>query len=103
MSVRPTILLSHECAELYAIYLDPAYVGKGVGRLLFHACVKHAKDHGFSAMRAHVLSRNVPPYWQRITGAVLFKWVSGLLSQLLQAGLFAAIVAWATETRGFET
>src|SRR5271170_201837 len=49
---------SSECAELYAIYLDPAYIGKGVGQALFRACVEHAQGHGFRVMTAQVLSRN---------------------------------------------
>jgi GNAT superfamily N-acetyltransferase len=33
---------SSECAELYAIYLEPTYIGKGVREALFLACVEHA-------------------------------------------------------------
>ena len=50
--------VSSGCAELYAIYLDPAQIGKGVGRALFHTCVEYANDHGFRSMTAQVLSRN---------------------------------------------
>lgn len=34
-------------AELFALYLDPAVVGKGVGRAPFAACMGHAKARGF--------------------------------------------------------
>jgi GNAT superfamily N-acetyltransferase len=34
-------------AELFALYLDPAVVGKGVGRALFAACMGHARERGF--------------------------------------------------------
>lgn len=34
-------------AELYAIYLDPDYFGKGVGKLLFNRAVQYAVGHGF--------------------------------------------------------
>jgi GNAT superfamily N-acetyltransferase len=62
--------VSSECAELYAIYLDPAHIGKGVGKALFRACVEHAKDHGFSAITAHVLSRNAlaGAFYERMQG-----------------------------------
>ena len=45
-------------AELHAIYLDPAHVGKGVGRELWQACARHTKARGMSTMVATVLSRN---------------------------------------------
>jgi ribosomal protein S18 acetylase RimI-like enzyme len=47
-------------AELHAIYLDPAQVGKGIGRALWRACARYAKARGMSAMVADVLSRNAP-------------------------------------------
>src|SRR5262245_36334196 len=34
-------------AQLYAIYLDPAFIGKGVGKALFAACVQHAQARRF--------------------------------------------------------
>jgi GNAT superfamily N-acetyltransferase len=46
------------CAEVYAIYVEPASRGKGAGRTLFGACVEHAKVCGFTAMLLRVLSRN---------------------------------------------
>ncbi len=45
-------------AELYAIYLDPAYLGKSVGKLLFNQVVQYAVDHGFEKMFANVLIEN---------------------------------------------
>jgi ribosomal protein S18 acetylase RimI-like enzyme len=45
-------------AELYAIYLDPGYVGKGAGRTLLKACADYAAGNGFKVMTATVLSRN---------------------------------------------
>jgi GNAT superfamily N-acetyltransferase len=61
---------SSECAELYSIYLDPAHIGKGVGRALFCTCVEHAKVHGFTAMTAQVLSRNslARAFYERMQG-----------------------------------
>ena len=59
-----------DCAELFAIYLDPAYIGKGVGQALFHTCVEHAKAHGFKSMTARVLSRNfrARAFYERMQG-----------------------------------
>jgi ribosomal protein S18 acetylase RimI-like enzyme len=45
-------------AELYAIYIDPAYIGKGAGKALLKACTDYAISHGFNAMIAIVLSKN---------------------------------------------
>jgi ribosomal protein S18 acetylase RimI-like enzyme len=45
-------------AELYAIYLDPDYIGKGAGKALQEACADYAAGNGFEAMTASVLSRN---------------------------------------------
>ncbi|MEH2506750.1 ribosomal protein S18 acetylase RimI-like enzyme [Bradyrhizobium sp. AZCC 1578] len=45
-------------AELYAIYLDPDYIGKGAGKALLEACADYAASNGFKAMTATVLSRN---------------------------------------------
>jgi ribosomal protein S18 acetylase RimI-like enzyme len=64
-------LAPSQCAELYAIYLDPDYIGKGIGRALFCTCMKHARQHGFVAMTAHVLTRNVlaRDFYERMQGA----------------------------------
>jgi GNAT superfamily N-acetyltransferase len=68
--VGPEEPASLECAELFAIYLDPAYIGRGVGRALFNTCVEHAKAHGFKSMTAHVLSRNslARAFYERMQG-----------------------------------
>jgi GNAT superfamily N-acetyltransferase len=62
---------SSDCAELYAIYPDPAHIGKGVGQSLFRACVERAKDHSIRAMTAKVLSRNslARAFYERMQGA----------------------------------
>jgi GNAT superfamily N-acetyltransferase len=59
-----------QCAELYAIYLDPAYIGKGIGQALFRVCVQHAKAQGFREMKAQVLSRNslARAFYERMQG-----------------------------------
>ncbi len=49
---------SSECAELYAIYLDTAHIGKGVGQASFCTCAERARDHGFIAIMVQVLIRN---------------------------------------------
>lgn len=61
---------SSQCAELYAIYLDPAYIGKGIGQALFRTCVQHAKAQGFTEMKAQVLSRNslARTFYERMQG-----------------------------------
>ena len=47
-------------AELYAIYLDPDYFGKGVGKALFSSALQHAaKKEGFRKMFAVVLTENL--------------------------------------------
>ena len=57
-------------AELYAIYLDPDYVGKGAGKALFQACADYAKQHGFSTMTTNVLSKNslARKFYERMGG-----------------------------------
>jgi ribosomal protein S18 acetylase RimI-like enzyme len=45
-------------AELYAIYVDPAYLGKGAGKALLKACTNYVISNGFSTMIAIVLSKN---------------------------------------------
>lgn len=60
-------------AELYALYVDPEYIGKGVGKALFQASVQHAEMHGFKAVSAQVLSGNVlaRAFYERMGGAAL--------------------------------
>ncbi|MGB4057055.1 MAG: GNAT family N-acetyltransferase [Alphaproteobacteria bacterium] len=45
-------------AEIYAIYLDPVYYGRGAGRLLFQACKDEAKFMGCKKMFVWVLEGN---------------------------------------------
>ena len=46
-------------AEIYAVYLEPARVGTGVGRELFGAAVQNLRDVGFSRALLWVLESNV--------------------------------------------
>lgn len=46
-------------AALYAVYLDPDHIGRGIGQALWRSCVDHAKKRGFDGIIAEVLSRNV--------------------------------------------
>ncbi len=45
-------------AELYAIYLDPDYFGKGVGKALFQTCLEYAVTQGFKKLFVNVLTNN---------------------------------------------
>lgn len=45
-------------AEIYCIYLDPDWLGKGVGALLFNRAAQLAREHGFEKMFVDVLSDN---------------------------------------------
>ncbi len=45
-------------AELYAIYLDPDYFGKGAGKALFQISLEYALAQGFRKMFVNVLSEN---------------------------------------------
>jgi ribosomal protein S18 acetylase RimI-like enzyme len=60
-------------AQLYAIYLDPAFIGKGAGKALFAACVRHARARRFAAMITEVLSRNAlaRAFYERMDGEPL--------------------------------
>lgn len=44
--------------ELYAIYLDPDYFGKGVGKALFQHSLEYAIAQGFTKMFVNVLNEN---------------------------------------------
>jgi ribosomal protein S18 acetylase RimI-like enzyme len=46
-------------AALYAVYLDPDHIGRGIGQALWRSCVDHAKKRGFDGISAELLSRNV--------------------------------------------
>jgi GNAT superfamily N-acetyltransferase len=60
-------------AELFALYLDPTVIGKGVGRALFAACMGHAKARGFRKMTTTVLTRNdvARRFYERMQGQLL--------------------------------
>ena len=47
-----------DTAEVYAIYLDPDAIGRGVGRSLFAAAVDDIVAHGASAATLWVLDTN---------------------------------------------
>jgi ribosomal protein S18 acetylase RimI-like enzyme len=49
-----------DAAELYAIYLDPACQGRGIGRLLISAATTALRQDGFAEMRLWVLTENHP-------------------------------------------
>jgi L-amino acid N-acyltransferase YncA len=70
-------------AELYAIYLDPGHVGKGAGKELFLACMKHASKRVFHSMKADVLSKNflARTFYKRMQGRPLYQ-----TERLIQTG-----------------
>jgi GNAT superfamily N-acetyltransferase len=45
-------------AELFTLYLDPAWIGKGVGRALETAALSDLRDQGFRAVTLWVLQGN---------------------------------------------
>jgi len=47
-----------EYSELYAIYLDPYYFKKGIGKALFQAGLKYAITNNYKKMFVNVLSDN---------------------------------------------
>ena len=47
-----------EYAELWAIYTDPNFFGKGAGRALFEACRQYATELEYSKMFVNVLKDN---------------------------------------------
>lgn len=50
--------LGRETNELYAIYVDPDLVGRGLGRALMTHCLEDAVERGFDAMVMWVLTGN---------------------------------------------
>lgn len=44
--------------ELYAIYLDPDYFGKGIGKTLFQSALEYAVAQGLKKMFVNVLTDN---------------------------------------------
>ncbi|MFC5856720.1 GNAT family N-acetyltransferase [Streptomyces chlorus] len=49
-----------EDAELYALYLRPQHIGRGVGRALLSAAVRHCAAAGHQRMYLWVLKGNAP-------------------------------------------
>ena len=47
-----------EDAELYAIYVDPDHLNKGIGTQLFNAAARHVTDQGFNSIYVDVLAAN---------------------------------------------
>jgi ribosomal protein S18 acetylase RimI-like enzyme len=45
-------------AEIVAIYVLPAYWGRGVGKALYHSAVAEARKHGFRTITLWVLASN---------------------------------------------
>lgn len=45
-------------AELYSIYLDPAFFGTGAGEKLLDACFAHVRAHGYDDMEVRALRGN---------------------------------------------
>lgn len=46
-------------AELWSIYIDPAFFNGGAGTHLLRACFAHAAGHGYDRMHVRVLEDNV--------------------------------------------
>jgi L-amino acid N-acyltransferase YncA len=44
-------------AELYAIYLDPDFIGRGIGKALFNKAIDHLKEYEFRKMFVDVLDQ----------------------------------------------
>lgn len=59
--------------ELWSIYLDPAYVGRGVGKLLFNRAVQHGLEQGFTQMFVNVLDTNKTgrQFYERMGGVAV--------------------------------
>lgn len=59
--------------ELWSIYLDPAYVGKGVGKLLFNQAVQYGLEQGFTRMFVNVLDTNKAgrQFYERMGGIAI--------------------------------
>lgn len=59
--------------ELWSIYLNPAYVGKGVGKLLFNQAVQYGLEQGFTQMFVNVLDTNKAgrQFYERMGGIAI--------------------------------
>lgn len=59
--------------EVHAIYLDPAYIGQGVGKVLFVHAVQHALTQDFSKMFINVMEKNDlgRKFYERMGGTII--------------------------------
>jgi ribosomal protein S18 acetylase RimI-like enzyme len=44
--------------EMWSIYVDPAYMGRGVGTWLFNRAIRHGIEQGFTRMFLNILADN---------------------------------------------
>jgi len=58
-------------SELYAIYVGPRWLGRGVGRALFHAATASLREIGYPSMCVWVLTANARAcgFYQRMGGS----------------------------------
>jgi len=59
------VLLEEEVCYLDKLFVDPAYIGKGVGKALFNWTVTAAKDLGAPDMMIHA-DPDAAPFYQRM-------------------------------------
>lgn len=59
-TARDPDLDSAAAAELYAIYVHPAAIRRGIGRALFERARGEIRDHGYRRMTLWVLAGNAP-------------------------------------------
>ena len=57
--------------ELYAIYLDPDYIGRGIGKTLFQHCLRHVVMQGGTKIFLNVFCDNIigRNFYERLGGA----------------------------------
>jgi L-amino acid N-acyltransferase YncA len=64
-----------ELGELYTLYLDPAFIGRGVGRALLERALAGLREHGFTEAVLWVLASNQRA--RRFYEAAGFRWDGG--------------------------
>lgn len=59
--------------ELWLIYLDPVYMGKGVGKILFNRAVQYGLAQGLTKMFVNVLEKNKTgrQFYERMGGEAI--------------------------------
>lgn len=59
--------------ELWAIYLHPDEIGRGMGKQLFNAAAEHVSSQGFTKMFVRVLAENASAqnFYERMGGVVM--------------------------------